>query len=296
MKIYPPRTFALLGATFLFGTVGLNVSSQAALIAADAFDYSGTTLNGQDGGTGWNGAYFATGAAASVMLSDDGVSLAYPTSFEPPATTPATSGSRIRTGAGVDTNTSRLLAQTIDLGVDGTTRYVSGLFRKNTANGSGVTNADNVLIEFRDSAGNRRWGFGIEGAADKPWLNANASGTTPGPTVVPGETYFLVAKIVSSASSPDQAFLKVFGTGYGTQVPLAEPTTWDLTLSTSTAANLDRIRIRVDGGNPSTAPGEIDEIRIADTWLDVIGVPEPSSTTLLIIGGMAGLIWRRRGI
>jgi hypothetical protein len=96
-----------------------------------------------------------------------------------------------------------------------------------------------------------------------------------------GDTYFLVAKIVSSASSPDQAFLKVFGTGYGTQVPIAEPITWDATISTSTGAILDRIRLRIDGGNAALTPGEVDEIRIADTWLDVVTVPEPSLFTLL---------------
>ena len=34
---------------------------------------------------------------------------------------------------------------------------------------------------------------------------------------------------LSSASGTDQAFLKVYGTGYGSQVPVAEPTTWDAT-------------------------------------------------------------------
>jgi hypothetical protein len=89
-------------------------------------------------------------------------------------------------------------------------------------------------------------------------------------------------------------FLKVFGTGYGAQVPVAEPTTWDATLTTSTGAILDRIRIRIDSANLAATPGEVDEIRIADTWLDVVSVvPEPSSLTLIGVAAlMAGL--RRR--
>jgi hypothetical protein len=208
---------------------------------------------------------------------------------------PTPSGSHVKTG-GTSSNasTSRLLAQTIPLNVDNTVRYVSALFRKNTANGA--TNNDNILLEFVDSAGNRRWGVGIEGTGDKPWLNANGS-TTPsaGPTVTVGDTYFMVAKILSSASSPDQTFLKVFGTGYGTQVPIAEPTSWDATLTTSTGAILDRIRVRIDGANAAATPGEVDEIRIGDSWESVVTVvPEPSSLALLGLAGLFAFVRRQR--
>jgi hypothetical protein len=104
----------------------------------------------------------------------------------------------------------------------------------------------------------------------------------------------MVAKIVSSGASPDQAFLKVFGTGYGTQVPFAEPTTWDASLTTSTGAILDRIRIRIDSANAAATPGEVDEIRIGDTWLDVVSVPEPSSLVMLSLAVLAGAAGRRR--
>jgi hypothetical protein len=246
----------------------------AALEDFDPFNYSTTALSGQSGGTGWNGAWFTT-ASTDNALSDDGVSLAYPASFQSPLTTPSSTGSHVLTG-GINASTSRLLAQTIPLNVDGTTRYVSALLRKNAANGGGVNN-DNVLLEFVDSSANRRWGIGIEGTGDKPWLNANGS-TTPsaGPTVTPGDTYFIVAKIVSSAAGSDQAFLKVFGTGYSSQVPAAEPTTWDATLSETTGAILDRVRVRIDLGNTATAPGEVDDIRIATTWTEVVGGQLPA--------------------
>ncbi len=270
--------------------------TRAALMNYDPFAYSGTTLNGQNGGTGWNGGWFQTGSSPSDQLSDDGVSLTYPGTFESPLSTPPTSGSRVDTG-GLNASSSRLLAQTIPLNVDGTVAYVSALIRKNAANGGGVT-TDNILLEFVDSSANRRWGVGIEGTGDKPWLNANGS-TTPasGPAVTPGDTYFMVAKIVSSASSVDTAYLKVFGTGYSSQVPVAEPTTWDATLTESTGAILDRIRVRIDSGNTAAAAGEVDEIRIGDSWADVIGVPEPASG-LLAIGAVVAttLAARRRTI
>jgi hypothetical protein len=265
-------------------------TSQAALVVYDGFNYSGTGLAAQNGGTGWSGPWFNT-ATTDNSLSNDGVSLQYPLSFEPPLIAPTPSGSHVKTG-GVTASSSRLLAETIPLNVDGTVRFVSALFRKNVANGA--TTADNVLLEFTDSSANRRWGFGIEGAGDKPWLNANGS-TSPATAVTVGDTYFMVAKIVSSAAGADQAFLKVFGTGYGTQVPAAEPTTWDATLTEITGAILDRIRIRIDNGNSLASPGEIDEIRIGSSWADVVSVPESSSFILLAIGAISLLVIEKLG-
>ena len=289
------RKALYLVASAMLGVLPATASTaSAALIDFEPFDYTGTDLNGQAGGTGWNGGWFATGTSPSVQLANGGTSLSYPASFEPPATTPPTSGTRLSTGGLVaNASSSRLLAETINLSQDGNVRYVSTLIRKNVANGGGVNN-DSILLEFVDSAANRRFGLGIEGTGDKPWLNANGS-TTPlsGPAVTPGDTYFLVAKIVSSAASPDTAFLKVFGTGYGSEVPIAEPVTWDATISTSTGANLDRIRVRIDVAHTGALPGEVDEIRIGTDWASVTAVPEPSSLVALGFGGLACLRRRR---
>lgn len=266
---------------------------RAALLDADSFAYSGTALSGQNGGTGWNGAWFTT-ATSPNSLSDDGVSLSYPPSYESPIVAPPVSGSRIQTGSPTgNASTSRLLSQTIPLNVDGTVRYVSALFQKNRPNGEVTT--DNILLEFVDASANRRWGIGIEGTTDKPWLNANAS-TTPstGPAVTAGETYLIVAKIVSASTGVDTAFLKVFGVGYGSIVPADEPTTWDATQTQTTGAILDRIRVRIDTGNTTGAPGVIDQIRIADTWQDVVAVPEPSSIALAGLALIGGVVASRR--
>jgi hypothetical protein len=280
---------AIIGIALLLCFAASNL--RAGLMDYDPFAYSGTALNGQNGGNGWGGAWFNT-ASTDNTLTNDGVSLSYPGTFESPLSTPATSGSHVKTG-GVQASSSRLLSQTIPLNVDGNVAYVSALFRKNRPNGE--TTADNILLEFVDSGGNRRWGVGIEGTGDKPWLNANAS-TTPasGPAVTVGDTYFMVAKIISSASGQDQTFLKVFGTGYGSQVPFAEPTTWDATLNETTGAILDRIRVRIDNGNAAGTPGEVDEIRVTSTWQDAVSVPEPSAAALMGFALIAGLFRRKR--
>jgi hypothetical protein len=268
-------------------------TGSAALTDYDGFNYSGTTLNTQNGGTGWSGGWIATGTSPSDTLSNDAVSLSYPTGFESPMTTPPTVGSRVSTGGLVaNASSSRLMASTLSLAVDGNVMFVSALIRKNAANGGGVNN-DNILLEFVDSVGNRRFGLGIEGTGDKPWLNANGSTSASGPAVTQGDTYFMVAKIVSSASGTDSAFLKVFGTNYGSQVPVAEPSTWDATLTETTAAVLDRIRVRIDTGNTGAAAGEVDEIRIGTDWSSVVAVPEPTVAGVLGLGAMTFGMRRR---
>jgi hypothetical protein len=292
MKSPGPRRLCLVCATWLCGALTFPNITRATLFEYDPFDYSGTSLLGQNGGTGWNGAWFNT-ASTPNGLSNDGISLSYPMSWESPLAPLPASGSRVVTG-GVGASSSRLLSQTINLGVDGTVAYVSALFEKNAPDGGGVS-TDNVLLEFVDSLGNRRWGVGIEGTGDKPWLNANGSGTpSTGPAVTPEATYFMVAKIVSSASGSDTAYLKVYGPGYSSEVTAAEPTTWDVTLLETTSAVLDRVRVRIDAGNTVSTPGEVDEIRIGDSWLDVVSVPEPSSLTLLSLALVGGILWKRR--
>ena len=263
MKTTLSRVMAVCGAMAFLTT------AQATLFDYDAFDYTGTALSGQSGGTGWSGGWFITTGNSDNGLSNDATSLAYPTSFDPSLTPPTPTGSRVVTGGlAKQANDTRLLSQTIPLNVNGTIRYASALFQKGVANG---TANDNVLLQFYDGSGDRRWGFGI--ASGKPWLNANGS-TSASTSVTPGNTYFMVAKIVVSGGT-DYAYLKVYGTGYGSTVPAAEPATWDATITDTTAAVLDRVQLRVDAGATSANPGVVDEIRIADTWLEAVSVPPP---------------------
>ena len=65
--------------------------------------------------------------------------------------------------------------------------------------------------------------------------------------------------------------------------------------SLSDGAILDRIRVRIDSANAAATPGEIDKIRIGDTWLDVVAVPEPSSFAPLSLAAGFPLSRGKRG-
>src|SRR5690606_34223950 len=86
----------------------------------------------------------------------------------------------------------------------------------------------------------------------------------------PDTVYFLVAKLISSASGPDQAFLKIYGPG--DSVPVTEPETWDITTTGSASAVLTRLRINVGLNNTN---GQIDEIRIGSTYESVTDPDAP---------------------
>jgi hypothetical protein len=257
----------------VLGVLALTVNSMAA-VDYEGFDYNGATLNGQNGGSGWLGPWTASGTAADVDLSNDSTSLSYPATFEPPFSTPATAGGRVLTSTSVNAGSYRLMSNVTDLSQDGNTLYASALIQQNSA--------DNILLEFRDSLGNRRFGLGMV-SGGQFWLNANGS-TQTATSGTSGQTYLLVAKIVSSAAGNDAASLKVFGPGWTTQVPSAEPGTWDLTLNETTGAVLDRVILRLDGSAAAPTTGaQVDELRLGRTWDSVVSVPEPASLGLLAL-------------
>jgi hypothetical protein len=278
----------ICAAAIILLTLSASTAS-AAFVDYDAFDYAGTTLNDQNGGAGWSGPWFATGTSPTIQLSDDNTSLSYPATFQSPLITPAPAGDRVlHTGDALNNaSSSRLLSQPTNMGVAGNVLYASALVQKNSV--AAATN-DSILFEFVDANANRRFGFGIE-AAEGFWINANASNQTG--AAVEGETYFLVARLVTDddATPGDVASLKIFGPGWATEVPAVEPTTWDVSVSTNSAAILDRVRLRIDRNQVNAS---VDELRIGDSWQSVVSaIPEPAGAGFLPFAA-AALASRRR--
>jgi hypothetical protein len=92
-RFSPVRSVAALVMELSLGSAML---TQAQVQEYDGFNYSGTVLNTQSGGTGW-GANIWTNTDGNAVLSNDGVSLAFP-----PSVSHSAQGSRVAfTGAGL---------------------------------------------------------------------------------------------------------------------------------------------------------------------------------------------------
>ncbi|MBP7935858.1 MAG: LamG domain-containing protein [Phycisphaerae bacterium] len=230
------------------GVHAARVGVVAGLFDYEGFDYAGTTLVGQAGGKGWAQAWVTSGTTAAATLSDDLTSLdsgAFP--YDP-------AGARVSVKSGA---AARQLSRSLDLTTEGEVMYVSTLMRKTS---TAATSADNLEITLGNSTTNQTIRIGMT-SGDAFFLNqaANATGA-----VVAGDTYFVIAKIVSHAATADECYMSIYGPTDTT--PTTEPTTWMLTNTLSGTVMLSYLRI-VSGANLDK--GEIDEIRVGSTYASV---------------------------
>jgi hypothetical protein len=95
-----------------------------------------------------------------------------------------------------------------------------------------------------------------------------------------GTTDLWVVKIAASANSADQVFLKVYDSLLDT-VDATEPATWSVVSSTElNNATATQLGFAIS----TSATLQIDEIRIGESWADVVPVPEPTSASLVLVG------------
>ena len=233
------------------------------LLSYDGFDYIGTTISNKSGGSGWGGVWDDPGD--DFNLSNDGVSL------ESSALLIPSVGSRI-----FDTNggaAQRELSVAIDMNRDGV-MYFGALLRKNTTSGG---SSEYVVCNFMNSTSNKRLIFGI-GSDDKFFVEAGDDGSvTSSSLAVAGETYYMVVKLVTSASGNDEAFLKVYEPGK--IMSQLEPTEWTISDTGTTTLKLTLLYLQI--GSNVTAGGAIDEFRIGRTWASV--APPPPQGTFIVI-------------
>lgn len=176
-------------------------------------------------------------------------------------------------------------ANLLNLGTDNTT-YFSFLWSESGSGGGG-----NINISFLDTATFGRKVFDLVTASSQLSLRANNTATTIGSTgFTAGATYLLVGKIQSTASGADTVSASIFSSS---STIGSEPVTWDLTGSLD-ASDTGRVlnRLYVTGsGNID----RFDEFRMGDSFLDVTGVPEPSTAALLLgFAALGFILWRRR--
>ena len=245
-KILPATTKAVSLALLTLGLTWVT-PAKAQLLEHDGFNYAGTALHLQNGGTGWGNAW--TNTDGSFLLSNDGLSLAYP-----PGVTFTPTGSRISmAGAGV---TERLLGTTMSLAVESNTFFFSAL----------VKYQGSFKFEFWDATVNPRWRIGATNDNQSALLGITGDGKTA--SIFPtNQTVMVIAKYLTRAGTVnDTVYLNLYRAGDA--VPAAEPTSWQATAAANSGVVLTRLRIQ----NFMALPLEVDEIRIGTNWVSVAGV------------------------
>lgn len=230
------------------------------LLTYEGFDYSGTNLNTQNGGSGWDGAWSDPGF--DLNLSDDD------TSLESSALLMPAVGARILDSLGG--GATRDLGVPVDLTQDGSVTYISVLMRKGSI-GSTFQEWLELNLSFNT---NVRFLMGI-GSDDKFYISVGNSAKSFGAgTASENATYLLVAKIVSGTAT-DTAYLKVYEPG--SNMDVSEPASWTASAAGNTGWSLNKLNLSM---GTTVTDGAIDEIRIGKTWESV--VLSPSKGTLLI--------------
>jgi hypothetical protein len=237
----------------VFSTVAARAD---ALSAYDGFLYTvGSSLGGQNGGSGWVGSWFTPGGldatitAQSLSFGDLGGSVGAVTTagFQPP-----NQGSSVA---------SWLRNLATPLGADGTTVYLSFLLMPDAGYGFyGGINLGNVFV---GRSGNQAY-YGLEGPANDLSLS-NAA-------VVPGQTVLLVMEAQFQAGD-DVLSLFVNPTPGQPQPGTPSATKNDLDVGTVTAVLINNY-----GGYTT------DEIRIGPTFASVTTVPEPTFGWEFVVG------------
>lgn len=252
-------------ATYSFGDVVVN----------EAFDYTvGSQIGGQNGGTGFTGAWSTPdeGRIDSEILAG---------SLSAPVSLPAASGNSL---SFIDDPASGLSGSRAQRGVgtfNSGTVYISFLLDMNdfsSAAGSG--------FELGFAGDNDIMAVGADGSGDFGLIGKDGRGSIAIAESTMEQLNHFVMRISYGAGSPDNLTL-FLNPIIGSEVDNAGA------IVGSVDANWDFDRIGVL--NFQNAPGfMIDEITIATEFGDVVSaVPEPTSGVLFVaVGGLC--VWRRR--
>ncbi len=280
----------VLAALLVAGALSIAADARAELLMYEPFDYSGTDLDGKKGTSesglettnGWDDnatqPASAWGAAGTVTLSDDDTSLSHFDLLGPV-------GDRIN-DAGTGYATRGLSGFSVNVGSD-STYYMSALIK------------GEAMVQFSSGAsGYVRTGFGISDSKFRVGIysgNDAASATYSGGTYSSTKTYFLVAKLVAvklydigNPLGDDHWYLKVYDSTMS--IDRSEPGSFDLTYTN--ISDVDQTYLAL--GLFDSVAGQVDEIRVGETWADVTLIPEPSTFVLMAMALLGLLVWRWR--
>ena len=218
---------------------------------SDSFDDGTTALSGSSGGIGWSGAWLAN--QGTGIQVNTGSSLGYPSASLFTAT-----GGYIYTNSGASsTSNKRLLTNSIILGNEGDTFYVSFLAQKSA---SGAIRIDGQ----RSSDGLSRFGLGIE-ADGKLTVQAAVETVTSSRSIFENDKTYLV---VARWDYDGQADLKMILFEEGDLIPSTDVgLTWDHTDGAATGITgvvLEQFNIEFSAG-----AAMVDELKVGSSWSSV---------------------------
>lgn len=262
------------------------LQANAALIAYEGFDYSGSIL-GQNGGTGWSGGWADTGVS-SLTSSGTDQSLYFDQS--PALITDGSTHVWSESSKGNERN----LGTSIPLGSQ--TLYLTALVR---AYEGGASSAD-VRFEFYDdlgAVGNMRANVGITDGT--LFAATTTSGYGVGDTLsnafANDTTYLLAMK--REGGTGGAIFASLIQADGNSATFASEPVSWQVTQSGASGVTLQSLRFLTNGDGGGSGGIRIDELRVATDWDSAVNglvVPEPGSLFLIGLGSLSLLTRRKR--
>lgn len=262
------------------------LQANAALIANEDFDYSGSIL-GQNGGTGWSGGWADTGVS-SLTSSGTDQSLYFDQS--PALITDGSTHVWSESSKGNERN----LGTSIPLGSQ--TLYLTALVR---AYEGGASSAD-VRFEFYDdlgAVGNMRANVGITDGT--LFAATTTSGYGVGDTLsnafANDTTYLLAMK--REGGTGGAIFASLIQADGNSATFASEPVSWQVTQSGASGVTLQSLRFLTNGDGGGSGGIRIDELRVATDWDSAVNglvVPEPGSLFLIGLGSLSLLTRRKR--
>jgi len=280
----------LLCLTVVILTLAAAGTAQATLSAYDGFNYTaGNSLVGQNGGSGWGGAWASSGG--DTTWTAGGTGLTYHDAVN-------NLDLQVSGGCGIGSSTATnwfTEPRTLGTSISSGTLYLSQLlYFTNDENGKGphyiALKGTSSAMAYISPAwgGTNYWRLCVRNQSGSDTVSSSTSYYAKA-----GETHFVVMKIEFDANGVNEKVSMYLDPALN-----AEPSTPLFSINTVNIGTVGGWEFLLRGSSGNTDTVHADEIRIGTTWADVapVAVPEPSTIALLASGlvGLLAYAWRKR--